>query len=430
MSYGQPITSHEQRSQPDMPKEFEWERRFDCNLALGHIRTIRKRDGRSFDASGYEFWLPVLNSAIRATRDAERLKAKCISASVSDPSLSLADPDAFLARCHQEYEKLSRRPKQKFVMCTSVTYAGPKLIDWIGDDSARIYWQPSSRGSLFRKTKKAQEEFKSHRKANGIPDEDERLCPILVHVSAYDPADAFETANDYLDQFRGLLNLLINSSNTVNPFGRLIAPHAVNKFRRGPFHSIHHPDGSLAAKNYWYEPRWMHNVPSVKFKNPPDYRRNIQRWWRLLQRNPMKDFISDNLLRYCRALDLHEADAALLGIWQVLEKLMGTDRYDDLIDRLVRIFRDHADARLIANHVRLRRNQTVHSAHSIGKEADAIIVQSETMASQALFFYLRNANKFRSLAEIYSFLDLPLDQDKLKRNLKLAEIFIQYQNRK
>ena len=144
----------------------------------------------------------------------------------------------------------------------------------------------------------------------------------------------------------------------------------------------------------------------------------------------MKDFIADNLLAYCRALDLHEADASLLGLWQVLEKLMGTDRYDDLIDRLARIFRDHADARLIANHVRLRRNQTVHTTRSISEEADAILLQAETMAGQALFFFLRNAGKFRNLAEIHSFLDLPLDQDKLRRYLKLAEIFIQYQNRK
>lgn len=210
----------------------------------------------------------------------------------------------------------------------------------------------------------------------------------------------------------------------------MTAPHAVNKFRRGPFHSIHHPDGSLATETFWYEPRWEHKTPSVKFKDPPDYRRSIQRWWRMLQCSPMRDFISDTLLRYCRALDLHEADAALLGIWQVLEKLMGTDRYDLLIDRLVRIFRDHADARLIAGHIRLRRNQTVHSAHSISREADAILAQAETLASQAIFFYLKNAGKFQSLHEIHDFLDLPLDQERLKRNQKLSEFFIQYQNRK
>ncbi len=334
-----------------MPKEFDWERGFDRNRVLGQLKGIRKKDGRSFDAAGYSFWFPVLSSAIRATRIAAPIKAKCVAASVSDPSLSLTDPDAFLVRCNQEFEKLAQRPKSKFVLYTTITYAGPKPIDWIGDDGARIYWQPSQRGKFLRAARKAQEEQNIRRAASNIPTEDGTLSPVLVHLSAHDPFDAFERASEHVDRFRGMLNLLVNSGKSVNPFARLTAPHAVNKCRRGPFHSIHYPDGSLATETFWYEPRWVHDTPSVEFKDPRDYRKSIQRWWSTLQRNSMKDFISDILIRYCRALDSHEADAALLGIWQVLEKLMGTEKYDLLIDRLVRIFRDHADARLIAGHI-------------------------------------------------------------------------------
>lgn len=412
-----------------MPKEFDWERGFDRNRVLGQIKNIRHKDGRSFDSAGYSFWFPVLSSAIRATQIADPVKAKCVAASVSDPSLSLTDPDAFLVRCNQEFEKLAQRPKSKFVLYTTITYAGPKPIDWIGDGGARIYWQPSQRGKFLRAARKAQEAQNIRRAASKIPTEDDTLSPVLVHLSAHDPFDAFERASDHVDRFRGMLNLLINSGKSVNPFARLTAPHAVNKFRRGPFHSIHHPDGSLATETFWYEPRWAHDTPSVEFKDPRGYRKSIQRWWSTLQRNSMKDFISDALIRYCRALDSHEADAALLGIWQVLEKLMGTDKYDLLIDRLVRIFRDHADARLIAGHIRLRRNQTVHSAHSISKEADAILVQAEMLAGQAIFFLLKNADRFKSLGEFHEFLDLPLDQERLKRRQKLSTFFIKYQNR-
>lgn len=412
-----------------MPKEFDWERGFDRNRVLGQVKSIRHKDGRSFDSAGYSFWLPVLNSAIRATRIAEPIKARCIAAAAADPFLSLTDPDAFLTRCDQEFEKLAQRPKSKFVLYTTITHAGPKPIDWISDDGARIYWQPSQRGKFLRAARKAQGEQKILRAASKIPTEDDSQSPVLVYLSAYDPLDAFEKANDHVDRFRGMLNLLVNSSQSVNPFAELTAPHAVNKFRRGPFHSIHHPDGSLATETFWYEPRWVHATPPVKFRDAQDYRKRIQRWWNTFQRNSMRDFISDALLRYCRALDLHEADAALLGIWQVLEKLMGTDRYDLLIDRLVRIFRDHDDARLIAAHIRLRRNQTVHSAHSISKEADAILVQAEMLAGQAIFFLLRNADRFQSLNEFHDFLDLPLDQERLKRRQRLSKFFIKYQNR-
>ncbi|QWG13649.1 hypothetical protein KMZ29_02615 [Bradyrhizobium sediminis] len=411
-----------------IPAQFDWERGFNRNLILGKLKEARKPDGRSFDAGEYEYWLPVLSSAIRSKREAEPLKAKCIRASLSDASLTLNDPDAFIVRCDQEFERLSKRPLSKFILYTTVTYSGPKLIDWIGDDNARIYWQPSMSGNFMRKAKKAQKVQEYHRKANKVAAEHDALTPIIVHVFAYDAFDAFERANDYVDRFRGMLNLLINSGNSINPFGRLAAPHAVNKFRRGPFHSIHRPDGSLATETFWYEPRWAHNASSVEFKDPPDYRRSLQRWWRKLQENPMREFISDALLRYCRALDLHEADASLLGMWQVLEKVTGTDKYDLLIDRLVRLFRDHEDAREIANHVRLRRNQTVHSTHNISREAGAILMQTEMLASQAIFFYLENAAKFENQREIFDFLDLPLDRQKLRRQRKISDFFVRYQS--
>jgi hypothetical protein len=117
-------------------------------------------------------------------------------------------------------------------------------------------------------------------------------------------------------------------------------------------------------------------------------------------------------------------------MWQVLEKVTGSDKYDILIDRLVRLFPDHEDAREVANHIRLRRNQTVHSAHNISSEANSILVQVETFASQAIFFYLKNAAKFENQKELFDFLDLPLDQEKLRRQQKLSNFFIQYQNRK
>jgi len=218
-----------------MRTQFEWQRGFNRNLILGKLKEARKSDGRSFDAGEYEFWLPVLSWAIRASREAEPLKGKCISASLGDASLKLNDPDAFIARCDQEFEKLSRRPLSKFVLYTTVTYSGPKLIDWIGDDNARIYWQPSLRGNFMRRARKAQEALEFHRRSAKVAPEDDALTPMLVHISAYDALDAFERANDYVDRFRGMLNLLINSSGSINSFGRLSAPHAVNNFAVGRF---------------------------------------------------------------------------------------------------------------------------------------------------------------------------------------------------
>src|SRR5437773_2566127 len=104
----------------------------------------------------------------------------------------------------------------------------------------------------------------------------------------------------------------------------------MNRFRRGPLHTLHKPGGALATETFWYEHRWLHKAPTIQFADPGDYRRSVQRWWAKVQKSQMREFISDMLLRYCRALDLHEADASLLGMRQVLEKLTGTDKYDQL----------------------------------------------------------------------------------------------------
>lgn len=410
---------------------FQWER-FNTRLILDRIAEIRTvKDGRcTFNASPYHFWLPVLHTAVRAvTPEAARLKQKCISASLSDASVTLKDTNAFLARCAEQFNILVKRPKSKFLLYTSITYSGSKLLDWIAQGDVRIYWGPSSDASLLKKIRKAQKTLDPLRRAHKLPS-DEALTPMLVRVLAYDPTDAFEEANDFIDRFRGLLNLLINSAAAVNPFAGLGQPHhAFNQFRRGPFHSIHRPDGSLATETIWYEHRWLHEMPSVTFKDIPDYRRALQKWWRRLQRNPMRDFVSDALLRYCRALDLHEPDASLLGLWQVLETLTGTDKYDELIDRLIRLFKDPDDAREVMKHLRLRRNQTVHAAADISREANAILVQAESMASQALFFYLQHAGKFANLEEIHAFMDLPLDHKRVQRQQQIADLFLTYQSR-
>jgi hypothetical protein len=158
-----------------MPTYFDWQRGFNRNLILGKLKKARNPNGHSFNAGSYEFWLPVLNSAIRASREADPLKEKCISAALCDAALALNDPSAFIARCDQEFEKLSRRPLSKFVLYTTITYSGPKLIDWIGDDSARIYWQPSPRGKFMRAARKAQEAQEFQRKANKVAVEDDTL---------------------------------------------------------------------------------------------------------------------------------------------------------------------------------------------------------------------------------------------------------------
>jgi len=184
---------------------------------------------------------------------------------------------------------------------------------------------------------------------------------------------------------------------------------------------------------FWYEPRWAHDQESVKFAGPMEKTKaNILKWWKRAQFNPLRDNIADGLLRYCRALDQHDTDSALLGLWGTLENLTGTqsEKYEVTVSRIVKLFKDHDDARQVALHLKLRRNATVHAARSpTHDEIDAVLLQAETLVGQIIFFYIKQGKQFRNQQELIDFLDLSLNQEKLLRHRQIIGQFIQYQNR-
>ena len=230
-----------------------------------------------------------------------------------------------------------------------------------------------------------------------------------------------------------MLNLFVNSNRGVNPLGRLLRPHAFNRFRVGPYRTVHKPDGTLATETFWYEHRWLHETPLVKFDKVKKFRSNLQKWWAKLQQNPLKPHIKQGLLRYCRALDLHDPEPSLTEMWGALETLTGTQREkgDLTVHRTVQLFIGRDEARQVANHIRVRRNSTVHAARTLYQhEADAILVHAETLASRVLFFCLEEGKRFTDRSEFYNFLDLKLDAAKLKRTMALSKFLVQYQSRK
>lgn len=293
-----------------MSARFKWEPGFNNPLLIGKIADCRNigQDGRvSFNSLDYHFWLPVLESAVRASDSVEHLKHRCIVQAVNDASLNLKDSAAFLQRCEKAYDQLSSRPKTKFVVVMSMTYSGQPLFTLMKDGDTRIQWQSNPNSKFMRVARKARHGLANIRRNHNVSEEPAEITNLLVHVSAYDPHHAHDIATDSMDSLRGMLNLFVNSNLSVNPFSRLVRPHAVNRFRPGPYRTVHKADGSLATETFWYEHRWLHERPTVKFEDggTETFKKNLQEWWAKLQHNPLRNHIRQGLLRYCRALDLH-----------------------------------------------------------------------------------------------------------------------------
>ena len=120
-------------------------------------------------------------------------------------------------------------------------------------------------------------------------------------------------------------------------------------------------------------------------------------------------------------------------MWGALESLTGTQREkgDLTVDRTVQLFIDRDEARQVANHIRVRRNSTVHAARTLNQhETDAILVHAESLVSRVLFFCLEEGKRFKDPYELYKLLDLKLDTVKLTRIVALSKFFAEYQARK
>jgi hypothetical protein len=345
-----------------MGRNFNWEQGFNNPLVLGKIAACRKieKDARvSFNSAEYHFWLPVLESAVRVSDKVGQLKHRCIEQAVGDAALTLKECDAFLRRCEKAFSQLSSRAKTDFVVVSSVTYTGQPLFSRMKDGTVRLQWQLSSKSKFMRGVRKSRENLSTVLLSHKIPREPAELTNVLARVSAVDAHDADAIATDSIDTLRGMLNLFVNSSRGVNPFSMLSRPHAVNRFRIGPYRTVHNVDGSLATETFWYEHRWLHETPTVQFKEggTKKFNESLKGWWAKLQNNPLSSHIRLGLLRYCRALDQHDAEPALLGMWGALESLTGTqrDKYEVTVNRASQLFVDKEIARQVAHHVRLRR---------------------------------------------------------------------------
>lgn len=176
-----------------MSSRFSWESGFNTPFILGEIAACRSigKDGRaSFNSATYHFWLPVLKSAVRVSGDVGQLKDRCIGRAVSDPTITLKDCDAFLRRCDTAYDQLSSRPKNRYVVVSSVTYKGPPLYLRVVDGDAILQWQPNPNSRFMRVAQKERQGLQEIRRRHNVAEESDETTNIIAKGSAFDPHDA------------------------------------------------------------------------------------------------------------------------------------------------------------------------------------------------------------------------------------------------
>ena len=422
-----------EQPKPKKTLHFSIEPGFDANLILREVAKIRTtKNGRSsFNGFEYHYLLPIVVSSIRASKDAVLFKEKCIKTALSDADLELNDASAFVERCENALAELLASPTQTFRVLFDVTYSGPRIIQRLKDGECSLHWQPSEKSSFMKNALAARKKLTALSGNHASLQPQNGMTTVVVTTEAIDFQHALYMARDSVDRLRGLINFLANRNRSIRLFGG--TPHAVNKMRLGPFQTIHNLDGTSAIEQIWYEPNWHHSQETIKFSgSEKEIQKGIRQWWKTIVRNPMADHISEGLLRYCRSLDQHDSDAALIGLWGALEALTGTQmlKYEVTVSRIQRLFPDHSFSRQIAHHLRLRRNAHIHAARSPGsEEVDMVLHHADRLVSGVLDFYIRFGRHFRNVQESYDFMDHSLNLDSLRRQRQLIDRSLSFRSK-
>lgn len=408
---------------------YTWKKGFDRHAILNELKKIRIFDQHgkcSFVASWYAFWHPVLESAIRSSKNAEFLKARCIKSALRDSDITLNDPQQFLSRCNIEYRSQRKRPTSNYYAVFDITYEGPRIFRRLRNKDAEIFWHGGLTSSFSENCTAARIRIFEENPEMRRSLDRQKLTSIIVKVKAYDENHAFSLATDNIDVVRGILNITANRQKSLVSLIFTSQPHAVNRFRLGPIHSLHKEDGDLATQQFWYEPFWAHNTETIRWKNTEnELAKFMRKQWKSLHTSSLYDFLREAIIRYCRSLDSHDPKISIIELWSTLEFIFNSqsERSDSVIDRTQRLFSDQTQIRQVLLHIREIRNSTAHSGASKDDDWNPILFQAELIVNRMIYWIMTNQKLFHSKEDVCTFFSIAGDSQKRKKDLKLRRDF-------
>lgn len=245
---------------------------------------------------------------------------------------------------------------------------------------------------------------------------------IIVRVQEKTPFIAAYMAFRAVDYFRAIACLF------ANPMMEYLSNewYPINKVRLGEFHSLHDSNGEIPIQTYWFEPNFVEERIFISTENE-NFKNNVYKWIRTINRTPYKEIIIESLQRYVRALDEKDPYTALIKIWNSLEYLSCGEyaKYNTIVARVSNIFNEREYHVQVLEHLRDVRNTSVHSGSQIDSaRKDCYLIQYYYY--YFIRFLIGNYKSFKVIEDAYEFLDLPNDVIVLKERKKKLEKAIKY----
>jgi hypothetical protein len=319
-----------------------------------------------------------------------------------------------LERCRTEF---LLRPPQPFVLLTSIMIGYSPAMRSTRFDNSTIAFSHSNPKKYDRSVLDTITEPLA-----GV--DDNQYAKARIHVRSRTQQGAFDSGMKSVDFIRGLWNISFNKDLLFEWTGEGIP---VNRILPGPVHTLHHPDGTLAAKAYWYETPFTPpgRLPHLVGRWPGVVRdaKNLRR---MIQASSFRNILVEAVVRYCRALDSREPNVSFVKLWSLLEFLTSTAKegHDSTVRRALFFFDDEDLNRSLLEILKQLRNRSVHAG--IDNVSREMVVLLHRFVREAILFVITHSHAFRSMTEVGKFLDLPRDKGDLERSQRLIRKAIQY----
>lgn len=402
----------------------KWKKKFKPSLILERIssvRTVNPEGGPSAYGFELENCLPVLQSMLEFPSAAEDLDTNSLVWIGLNKVRDQLTPDSFLRAINEELSKRLATKENVYLFLTSISIDNRDIPRKLIIDDVEISFLPGDYPIRFKSRIELLRADDSP-----VTPEPRNYCRLIAKVKAKSPTAAVSKALRAIDLQRALWCLMGNPRIQIVLGDTGLAP--INVVRLGSLHTLHLSDGNPAFDGFWSEPGFK-ETKIFRLNKPNVVRSNSQWTLRQISLSKYGGCLSTALLRFVRALDESDANTAFLRLWGALESLStsGGGNNDSVVSRCSALFRDSDFHRQVLEHLREYRNASVHA----GEESDNARIhcyQLQLYFVNLIWFHLRSAKFFRSLDEAKSFLDLPMDKEKLQRQLKLirkAQRFIE-----
>jgi hypothetical protein len=404
------------------------------SLESSRIKNGTSKGGFSFGTKGLPFkWATSsLFSFVEFNPDIPECEQTTIldSAIFSAAKSGAITPRKIISEvCKKENEFLSKA-LQQYVLVTSLSLKYTKLLMPINlhFPQARIAF----RESLPKRFKTGRDGLLKHAMTSLLFDEPTSYVWVTVRVHARSTAEAATKGLAALDLVRGIWNIYFNHQ-IISRISSGGTPKPFNSILLGPLHTVHLPKGDLADPNrWWYDPDYTGPVELKDLEKNWNHLKKFERWVLKRSRNSsLEELIVDSIQRYTSALDEKKRHNAFLQLWGLLEFLTRTqtESYDATVRRASFLYRDCSLTREILNHLRERRNRSIHRGQSMD-DAETLTCQMKRFCEEFILFLLRKSRNFNTPEECRQFLDSPAAPEVLKKRIGILRQALKFKNGK